>query len=884
MIKKLTTLLMAFVAVSVVVACSTVKYEITFNSNGGSAVAPIQVEEGKVAKAPNDPTREDYLFSGWYTSPELTGDAYGFSTEVTESFTLHAKWTLDAANAEYIRFVDHRQNTTTLVEAVAGKVPAPTNPTRAGYRFGGWYTTKAGLTWNEKAPVEFPAVAPEGGRTLYAYWEPLNSKQQDWTDGETYFTTLSSTTTYVFNPMNYQWTDELAFIQNLSTAAYYNEVNWYDAIEKGIAAYPGDFSKIGSGEGKFSIDLLDNHYQKGAMASYPKNQDGFDLEDENGSLSIEASSTLMDTVWTIDIRTDMKYEDGTPITAHDYVYTYLAYIDPLLLNSRGSTFFPTADRKNGYKIVNSRQYFLQEPNLDGVKGTVAKESVGFKALDNDTIQITFDEPVSQTSPIGLLSNMYLINKTAFEKSLNESKDKSSYGTILHPYVSYGPYIIKSWDNNAKIILNKNYDYVLRRDVNYKSISYQFTSGPDQNAELFEAGKLSALGLSGEYAQEYAEWPNNLATYGYAVGNLDINVSDSLDGKRQANPIMKDLNFRNALLFGFDRQEFNNTVFAPNTASLAVWPIQGKQYNSDEFWYSNTPEHSQVLQELGINDETAGYDAIKAKQYFDRAYAAWVAAGHGKQGDVIQIEYIGRDSDTFKRYAVYIKNHFEKLFDGKVSINVTDLATTTLFPRVENRDFDMTFDFAGWSFADAAFAYMPLKGIFYTTVFGESAGGNDYNDFEGLATAQIRKPIDMKATLAYLETTKYTVAEGETLPSGMWDSTTSSGATLALYELLKANDGMFTGTVVELFNVVLEDSFLFWKDEPLYPGVVDELTRITAEFEYAILKYVTMIPVSSNTTKTAYAMNVVITWPEYSYELIWGSTRYRYLNTDIDFQK
>ena len=52
------------------------------------------------------------------------------------------------------------------VEAGA-QVAEPAAPTREGFRFGGWFTTKRGLTWLEPEAVKFPLVANK--RLLYTH-------------------------------------------------------------------------------------------------------------------------------------------------------------------------------------------------------------------------------------------------------------------------------------------------------------------------------------------------------------------------------------------------------------------------------------------------------------------------------------------------------------------------------------------------------------------------------------------------------------------------------------------------------------------------------------------------------------------------------------------
>ena len=65
--------------------------EVTFETNGGSAVESAFVKKGGSLEQPTDPTRERYTFAGWYTDKALT-EAFDFTGTVNENLTLYAKW------------------------------------------------------------------------------------------------------------------------------------------------------------------------------------------------------------------------------------------------------------------------------------------------------------------------------------------------------------------------------------------------------------------------------------------------------------------------------------------------------------------------------------------------------------------------------------------------------------------------------------------------------------------------------------------------------------------------------------------------------------------------------------------------------------------------
>jgi uncharacterized repeat protein (TIGR02543 family) len=66
------------------------KYEVSFNSDGGTAVESQEVKKDERATKPTDPTKAKHDFTGWY----LDNKEFDFSTPITEDIELTAKWVL----------------------------------------------------------------------------------------------------------------------------------------------------------------------------------------------------------------------------------------------------------------------------------------------------------------------------------------------------------------------------------------------------------------------------------------------------------------------------------------------------------------------------------------------------------------------------------------------------------------------------------------------------------------------------------------------------------------------------------------------------------------------------------------------------------------------
>ena len=70
---------------------SALPHTVTFNTGEGSVVDSQVVADGAKATKPADPTRDGYVFAGWYADADLKSP-YDFSASVTKDLTLYAKW------------------------------------------------------------------------------------------------------------------------------------------------------------------------------------------------------------------------------------------------------------------------------------------------------------------------------------------------------------------------------------------------------------------------------------------------------------------------------------------------------------------------------------------------------------------------------------------------------------------------------------------------------------------------------------------------------------------------------------------------------------------------------------------------------------------------
>ena len=124
------------------------QYTITFDTNGGSEIAPITQDYGTEITAPDNPTRKGYTFKGWDKEiPE---------TMPAENMTVKAQWEI---NQYTIAFdTNGGSEIAPITQDYGTEITAPDNPTRKGYTFKGW-------------DKEIPEAMPAENITVKAQWE-----------------------------------------------------------------------------------------------------------------------------------------------------------------------------------------------------------------------------------------------------------------------------------------------------------------------------------------------------------------------------------------------------------------------------------------------------------------------------------------------------------------------------------------------------------------------------------------------------------------------------------------------------------------------------------------------------------------------------------------
>lgn len=138
--------------------------------------------------------------------------------------------------------------------------------------------------------------------------------------------------------------------------------------------------------------------------------------------------------YTFTLRDDLKWSDGTPITAFDYEYSWKRVIDP----KTGAYYAFVMHHIENAKAVNTGE----SDDLD---------SVGVKALDERTLQIRLDQPAGYLLPLLAVWSFYPVPKAKIEAHGDKWIEAENI-------ICNGPFMMESWEHDQLMVLVPNPEY------------------------------------------------------------------------------------------------------------------------------------------------------------------------------------------------------------------------------------------------------------------------------------------------------------------------------------------------------------------------------------------------------------------------------------------
>lgn len=327
-------------------------------------------------------------------------------------------------------------------------------------------------------------------------------------------------------------------------------------------------------------------------------------------------------VYTFHLRKNLKWSNGDPLTANDFVYAWRRTVTPATKAPDSYMYLPI---KNAAAIE---------------KGKLSPTKLGVTAINATTFRVE----LARVTPYF----KYLCASVPFlpQNPKVVQKYGKAYGTAADKTVYDGPFIVRGWSPSvSNWTLKRNPNYWDKKAVKLKTVQFSTVKSPQTALSLYQSGKLDNITLAGQQA---AHEKNNKGYISYSHGETDYIAYNF------RNRALRNLNIRRAISLTINRQSLVNNVLKNGSKAptglvpeeIAQNPANGKDFASD------------------TKSQTAvAYNPQLAKKLWQRGLSQL----HLKK---LSLNLVCYDVDSFRNSAEFIQSSAEKNLKGlSIHINV-----------------------------------------------------------------------------------------------------------------------------------------------------------------------------------------------------------------------
>ena len=282
--------------------------------------------------------------------------------------------------------------------------------------------------------------------------------------------------------------------------------------------------------------------------------------------------------YTFHLRSDAKWSNGTPVTAADFVFAWQRAVDPAVASEYAYMLSDIGQVKNAAEII---------------AGEKDKSELGVTAVDDVTLQVELNVPVSYFLSLMYFPTFYPVNEEFF----NSCGD--TFATSPETTLSNGAFVLDSYEPAATAFhLTKNADYYDAAKVQLSGLSYQVIQDSQQALMNYQTGVLDTTLVNGEQVDQVKDDPEFMTVGAGYLWYVSPNMS--------AVPELANLNVRLAMTMAIDRDAITADVLKDGSAAT---------YTAVPPEFAAGPDGSDFSEDQSKFSDVCRFDAAAAADYW-----------------------------------------------------------------------------------------------------------------------------------------------------------------------------------------------------------------------------------------------------------------------------
>ena len=386
--------------------------------------------------------------------------------------------------------------------------------------------------------------------------------------------------------------------------------------------------------GTYSMQVVNNTFE-GLMRMYdgeliPGLAESYEVSDDG-------------LVYTFHLR-DSKWSDGEPLTADDFVFSWIRMLNPELKMYYSTQMF---------YIKNAQAYY---------NGECTAEEVGVKALDDKTLQVELESPTAFFLSLTAFNIYYPVREDVVD-------DEGAWSLNPETYLCTGPFTLSEYNLNENLVLVKNENYWDADRVKLDKIVVTFIDDENSAMTAYRAGDIDVF--KGVPTQEIATLRASDDEF-HVVPMLGVEYYVFNNEKEPLN----DVRVRKALTLAVDR-----TALVENVTKAGELPCAGDV--THDILLSDGTE---------FRDAAGDYDIDVSKALVDEAQALLAEAGYPNGEGFPELTLVYNDVDMKKSVAEAIQQMWKENLG--ITIKLEGVENSVLSEKRSSGDFDIAR--WGWS--------------------------------------------------------------------------------------------------------------------------------------------------------------------------------------------